>query len=214
MKDLLPLIIPAQVSVLIPIVVWILSVRKATLTLRLILMGVLLAALQEILSWIFALLFHNNSIIVNYATLPTLFIFYLAYYLHEDFTPPVRRAIGITGVTGLLLLVISLLYYPQHSINEVCQVITSASLILLPIYYFIHKIFFSIDFEITHHPFFFVSSALFVYHMTQIGILASFNMLPQEDLKLLWSLKLISNILFYLTLAYSFYIFRRYKLSL
>ena len=214
MKDLLPLIILSSVSSLIPIVVWILSVRKASLSLRLILLGVLLAVLQEILSWIFAYVFSNNHVVSNFATVPTLFIFYLAYYLHEDFTPPVRRIIGLTGVAGLFSLFISLLVFPQNEMNTVNQMITSASLILLAIYYFVHKVFFTTEFEITRHPFFIISSGLFVYHMTSIGILASFNLLSHEQTTVLWCIKWISNILFYCTLAYSFHIFRKYQLTL
>lgn len=214
MKDLLPLIILSSVSSLIPIVVWILSVRKASLSLRLILLGVLLAALQEILSWIFAVVFNNNHIVSNFATVPTLLIFYLAYYLHEDFTPPVRRVIGLTGAAGLFSLFIGLLIFPLHEMNTVNQMITSGGLILLAIYYFIHKVFFTTEFEITRHPFFIISSGLFVYHMTSIGILASYNLLPNEQYNVLWFLKLISNILFYCTLAYSFHIFRKYQLTL
>lgn len=214
MKDLLPLIILSSVSSLIPIVVWILSVRKASLSLRLILLGVLLAALQEILSWIFAVVFHNNHVVSNFATVPTLIIFYLAYYLHEDFTPPVRRVIGLTGVAGLIFLLVGLFIYPQNELNTVNQMITSGCLILLAIFYFIHKIFYTTEFEITRHPFFFISSGLFVYHMTSIGIVASYNLLPYEQTNILWTIKLISNILFYCTLAYSFHIFRKYQLTL
>jgi hypothetical protein len=176
--------------------------------------SVLFCALEEILMHVFYMVYFNNLVIANFGTLPILFSIYLAYYLHKDFTPPVRRVIGITGLTGLIAIVVLLCIYPTDQFLNTVQAISSAALVLLALYYFIHKVFFTTQFEIGRHPLFYISSALLVYHATVSGIMSSYSLLEQDTINSLWTLKLIAYIFYNAAIGYGFYIFSRYRLSL
>jgi hypothetical protein len=212
---LLDLIFISQASILIPVIGWLVLVRKASMSLKFIYAATLLAGMAEILQILFAFWFKHNIVIVNLSCIPNLILFFLAYYLHKDFTPPVRRVIGITGLAGILFLLINLLRQDIHEIILPNFIATSTALILLALVYFFHKIYFTTDFEVSRHPFFYISSALFIYHLSVFTVFATYDMFPEDDsYNYLWTLKLILYIFFNVLLAYSFYIFKKYRLSL
>ena len=194
--------------------VWILSIRNASATLCWILVSVLLSSLEEILMFVSYVRNFNNLVIGNYASLPILFSIYLAYYLHEDFTPPVRRVIGITGLTGFIFMIIQLVLYPADQFLNVLHGIMYGALVLLSLYYFIHKVFFTTQFEIGKHPMFWISCALFVHSFTVITVLSTYSLLPEHIHETLWMIKKIAYIFYNAAIAYGFYIFSKYRLSL
>ena len=176
--------------------------------------SVLFSALEEIMMYVFHVVYYNNLVIANFGTLPILFSIYLAYYLHKDFTPPVRRVIGITGLTGLLTIVVLVVIYPPGAFLDTTFSISSSCLVLLALYYFIHKVFFTTQFEIARHPLFYISSAILVYHATVIGVMSSYNFLDEDIKQLLWTLKLLAYVGYNAAIGYGFYIFSRYRLAL
>jgi hypothetical protein len=200
-------------SLLIPIVIWILSIREPGITLSLFFFSLLLLTLQELLMLVFYVVYNNNLVVANYATLPVLFTIYLAYYLHRDFTPPVRRVIGITGMAGLVSIVVILATQEVDTFLNILQFIFAGSLVLLAIYYFVHKVFFTTQFEISKHALFYISAALLFYYFTSIAITSSYSFMPPGSM-LMWNLKLIAYIFYNIVVGYGFYIFSRYRLAL
>lgn len=164
--------------------------------------------------FVFYVVFQHNLVITNILTLPVLFITYMAYYLHSDFTPPVRRVIGITGLTGFILLFILLLISKMDTFLSSVQLVYAGSFVLLAIYYFIHKVFYTTQFEISKHALFYISTGLLFYHFTSIGITSSYSFMPEISRQILWSVKLAAYIIYNVIIGYGFYIFSRYRLAL
>ncbi len=215
LKNLLDLILISQLSILVPILSWILFVRKASLPLYLILASVIVGSLEEILSYVFAYRYQNNLIILNTFTLPTLMLLYLAYGLKADLSPPVRRVIGITGLAGFLLILYGLLTHDIHTFIVFNKVVYAFALVLLALYHFVDKVFYSKEFDILHQPFFIISCGLFVYYLSVFTIYLVYDMdLGPGNYEKLWSMKLVVFILYNFTLAYSFHIFKKHRNTL
>ena len=180
-----------------------------------ILASVILGGIEEILSHVFAYRYQNNLIILNTFTLPTLMLLYLAYGLKRDLSPPVRRVIGITGLAGFLLILYGLLTHDIHTFIVFNKVVFALALVLLALYHFIDKVFYSKEFDILHQPFFIISCGLFVYYLSVFTIYLVYDLdVAQENFAMLWSMKLVVFLLYNFTLAYSFYIFKKHRSTL
>lgn len=211
MIDLQDLILISKASTLVPIVIWIIGVRKATLPLQLIFLATIFTALLEAILATLSYTVRNNLGFLNISLMPDLLIFFLAYYLNADIARPIRRVIGITGLAGLILILINILMLGIKSLIIPNLIIMSLSFVLLAIYYFIYKVFYTTEFEILRHPFFYISSALFILHLSSTTAWATYHILASESQFHIWKLKLFINIFYNLLIAYGFFIFRKYR---
>ncbi len=213
MKNLLGLILISELSILVPVISWILFVRRASPPLYFILAGILLGGLEEIVLWIMALRYGNNLIAINLYSVPSLLLLYAAYLTNPGIAGPIRRVMGITGLAGLLAIIYFLVRKDLYQLITINLVILSIALILLALYYFIHKVFYSREFDILHHPFFYISCGIFVYYLSVLSIFSTYDM-KLRGYEMLWAVKTLFFIFYNLTLAYSFIIFRKYRNSL
>ncbi len=203
----------AQGSVLVPIVIWLLLVRKPGVAAYFIFISLLVSALFDGLQDYFAYRFSNNIIVSNIYPPFHLLSFTFAYYLHTDFTLSMRRIIGATGLIGMIWMGTNIfLHGLEGDILVPNLTILSIVSILFTLNYFVHKIYFTKEFDILKHPFFYITCAIFLNQVTLLAIYTTYNLLSGMDgYETLWQLKLVVSIVYNIVMAFSFYILNRYK---
>jgi hypothetical protein len=162
----------------------------------------------------YALIHGHNAILVNLYPFYSTFLLYMAYYLYADFDTWKKNIILICGALSMVIYAFFLTRHPITTINIENSVAQSAVMTIPSLVYFIHRVFYSTEFEVRRHPFFYISAGIFIYWSTNLTILSVYTIVPREPLVVLWKIKCLLYAMHILLIGYAFYLFQKNKNTL